>query len=443
MTNSIYTNGNGNRHSNGHSSGNGNGHSNGKGRKRVVITGLGVVSPCGIGRTKFWDNIINASSPPVDYITRFNTEDLPTKIGAEITNFDSGSFLSENDARRFDETAQYAYVAARLALDDGMVDLDSVNRERVGVIIGSSHGPIRAMEREIGVVGSNGMHGVSPFAMANASTNIAPGLIALKLGLKGPNFSMVSACASGTHSIGAAYDSVALNRADLMLAGGTEACITRFIFSGYCFISAMSRRNQEPAKACRPFDANRDGFVMSEGAGIVLLEQLDHALARGAHIYAEVVGYGACNDAVHVTNLSRRGVGVRKAMELAIQDAGIGLDDIDYINTHGSSTVLADKCEAAAIKDLFKDRTRKILVNSTKSITGHMMGASGGVEALVCALSLQEGTVHATLNYDTFDPNCDLERITNQVVKKDIHYAISNSIGFGGANSSLVFKRYE
>lgn len=431
MTNSIHTNGNG------------NGHSNGNGRRsRVVITGLGVVSPCGIGRTKFWHNLINASSP-VGYITRFNTEDLPTKIGAEIGDFDSGSFLSENDARRFDETAQYAFVAAKLALDDGKVDLDAVNRERVGVIIGSSHGPIRAMEREIGVVGSAGMHGVSPFAMANASTNIAPGLIALKLGLKGPNFSMVSACASGTHSIGAAYDSVALNRADLMLAGGTEACITRFIFSGYCFISAMSRRNQEPAKACRPFDANRDGFVMSEGAGLVLLEQLDHALARGAHIYAEVIGYGACNDAVHVTNLSRRGVGVRKAMELAIQDAGIGLDDIDYINTHGSSTVLADKCEAAAIKDLFKERTKKVLVNSTKSITGHMMGASGGVEALVCALSLEEGIVHPTLNYDTFDPNCDLEGVSNQVVKKDIHYALSNSIGFGGANSSLVFKRYQ
>ena len=442
MTNNYHSDGNG------HSKGNGNGHRHGNGyghgrKSRVVITGLGVVSPCGIGRKNFWQSIINATSPPVGYITRFDTDDLPTKIGAEINNFDSGSFLSENDARRFDETAQYAYVAARLALDDGAVDLDAVNRERVGVIIGSSHGPIRAMEREIGVVGSAGMHGVSPFAMANASTNIAPGLIALKLGLKGPNFSMVSACASGTHSIGAAYDSVALHRADLMLAGGTEACITRFIFSGYCFISAMSRRNQEPAKACRPFDAGRDGFVMSEGAGIVLLEELNHALARGAHIYAEVIGYGACNDAVHVTNLSRRGVGVRKAMELAIQDAGIGLDDIDYINTHGSSTVLADKCESAAIKDLFKERTKKVLINSTKSITGHMMGASGGVEALVCALSLQEGMVHATLNYDTFDPNCDLEGINNQVVKKDIHYALSNSIGFGGANSSLVFKLYE
>jgi 3-oxoacyl-[acyl-carrier-protein] synthase II len=423
---------------------NGNGHSNGNGkRSRVVITGLGVVSPVGTGRTQFWNNIINAGSP-VGYITRFDTEDLPTKIGAELgSDFDSGSYLSENDARRFDETAQYAYVASRLALEDAAVDLETINRDRVGVIIGSSHGPIKAMEREIEAVGNAGMHSVSPFAMANASTNIAPGLIALKLGLKGPNYSMVSACASGTHSIGVAYDNLALNRADLMLAGGTEACITRFIFSGYCFISAMSRRNQEPTKACRPFDAARDGFVMSEGSGIVLLEQLEHARARGAHIYAEVIGYGACNDAVHVTNLSRRGIGVRKAMELAIEDASIGLDDIDYINTHGSSTVLADKCEAAAIKDLFKHRTRDLLVNSTKSITGHMMGASGGVEAVVCALSLQDGIVHRTLNYDTFDPNCDLEGVTNQVVKKDINYALSNSIGFGGANSSLVFKRYE
>jgi 3-oxoacyl-[acyl-carrier-protein] synthase II len=421
--------------------GNGHGHSNGK-RSRVVITGLGVVSPIGTGRTEFWNNIINAGSP-VGYITRFDTEDLPTKIGAELGDFDSGSYLSENDARRFDETAQYAYVASRLALEDAAVDLETINRDRVGVIIGSSHGPIKAMEREIEAVGNAGMHSVSPFAMANASTNIAPGLIALKLGLKGPNYSMVSACASGTHSIGVAYDNLALNRADLILAGGTEACITRFIFSGYCFISAMSRRNQEPTKACRPFDAARDGFVMSEGSGIVLLERLEHARARGAHIYAEVIGYGACNDAVHVTNLSRRGIGVRKAMELAIEDASIGLDDIDYINTHGSSTVLADKCEAAAIKDLFKHRTRHVLINSTKSITGHMMGASGGVEAVVCALSLQDGIVHRTLNYDTFDPNCDLEGVTNQVVKKDINYALSNSIGFGGANSSLVFKRYE
>jgi 3-oxoacyl-[acyl-carrier-protein] synthase II len=425
-----------------------NGNSNGdvhrgNGKKsRVVITGLGVVSPVGIGRKEFWNNVINPTSP-VDYISSFDAEDLPTKIGAELTGFDPLAYLSENDARRFDETAQYAFVASRLALEDAGVDLDTTNRERVGVIIGSGHGPIKAMERGIQVAADSGMHGISPFAMANASTNIAPGLIALKLGLKGPNFSMVSACASGTHSIGAAYDTVALNRANIMLAGGTEACITRFIFSGYCFISAMSRRNQEPKKACRPFDAARDGFVMSEGSGIVLLEELNHALARGAHIYAEVVGYGAANDAVHVTNLSRRGIGVRKAMELAIEDAGIGLDDINYINTHGSSTILADKCEAAAIKDLFKHRTRDLLINSTKSITGHMMGASGGVEAVVCALSLQEGMVHPTLNYDTFDPACELEGITNEVVKKDLNYALSNSIGFGGANSSLVFKRYE
>ena len=422
--------------------GNGNIHNGNGKRSRVVVTGLGVVSPVGIGRAEFWNGIINPASP-VDYISSFDAEDLPTKIGAELTGFNPLDFLSENDARRFDETAQYAFVAAKLALEDANVDLETTNRERVGVIIGSGHGPIKAMERGIQVVADSGMHGVSPFAMANASTNIAPGLIALKLGLKGPNFSMVSACASGTHSIGSAFDTVALNRADIMLAGGTEACITRFIFAGYCFISAMSRRNQEPKKACRPFDAARDGFVMSEGSGIVLLEELNHALARGAHIYAEVVGYGAANDAVHVTNLSRRGIGVRKAMEQAIEDAGIGLDDIDYINTHGSSTVLADKCEAAAIKDLFKHRTRDLLINSTKSITGHMMGASGGVEAVVCAMSLQEGMVHPTLNYDTFDPTCELEGITSGVVKKELNYALSNSIGFGGANSSLVFKRYE
>lgn len=410
-------------------------------KARVVITGLGVVSPCGVGKQEFWQNIIGANTF-VDHIAGFDTEDLPTKIGGELKNFTPQRYLSDNDIRRFDETAQYAYAASSQALEDAQLNLETINPERIGIIIGSSHGPIKTIEREVQVVRTAGMHSVSPFAMANASTNIAPGLIALKLGLKGPNFSIVSACASGTHSIGAAYDTLALNRADMMLAGGTEACITRFIFSGYCFISAMSRRNDEPKRACRPFDANRDGFVMSEGAGVVLLEELNHALERGAPIYAEIIGYGASNDAVHVTNLSRRGIGVRKAMQLAIEDAGIGLEDVDYINTHGSSTVLADKCEAAAIKDLFKHRTGELLINSTKSITGHMMGASGGVEAVVCALSLRDGIVHRTLNYEHVDPSCELEGVTAEVVRKEINYALSNSIGFGGANSSIVLKRY-
>jgi len=410
-------------------------------RPRVVITGVGVVSPCGIGRPEFWQNIINASTF-IDTVTSFDTEDLPTKIAGEVRNFSPEEYLNENDIRRFDITAQFAYAAAAQALEDAQLDIEKMNRERAGVIIGSAHGPIKTIEKEMQVVRTSGMHSVSPFAMANASTNIAPGLIALKLGLKGPNYSIVSACASGAHSIGTAYDTIVLNRADTMLAGGTEACITRYMFSGYCFIAAMTRRNDDPQRACRPFDIDRDGFVMSEGAGVVLLEELNHALDRGAPIYAEVIGYGASNDAVHVTNLSRRGIGVRKAMQMAIEDAGVGLDDIDYINTHGSSTPLADKCEAAAIKDLFKHRTKNMLINSTKSITGHMMGASGGVEALVCALSLRDGIVHRTLNYETADPACDLEGVTTEVVRKEIRYALSNSIGFGGANSSLVFKKY-
>lgn len=410
-------------------------------KARVVITGLGVVSPCGIGKEEFWQNIINADTP-IDLIASFDTADLPTKIGGELKHFKPQRYLTDNDIRRFDETAQYAYAAAIGALDDGRARLEMITPERVGIIIGSSHGPIKTLEREMQVVRNAGMHSVSPFAMANASANIAPGLLALKLGLKGPNFSIVSACASGTHSVGAAYDIIALNRADMMLAGGTEACITRFMFSGYSFISAMSRRNEDPKRACRPFDAGRDGFVMSEGAGILLLEELGHALARGAPIYAEIVGYGATNDAVHVTNLSRRGVGVRKAMQQAIEDADIGLEDVDYVNTHGSSTIMADSCEAAAIKDLFKHHTKRLLVNSTKSITGHMMGASGAVEAIVCALSLRDGLVHRTLNYENSDSACELERITVELVRKEIHYALSNSIGFGGAASSIVLRRY-
>jgi 3-oxoacyl-[acyl-carrier-protein] synthase II len=410
-------------------------------KRQVVITGLGVISPNGIGKHEFWTNILNAKTF-VDHITSFDTADLPTKIGGELKNFDPYAYLSENDVRRFDPTAQYAFVAGKLAMSDGRLSFEPANPERIGIILGSSHGPIKSLEKEIRGLRESGMHGVSPFAMVNASTNVASGLIALKLGLKGPNFGLVSACASGTHSIGVAYDNIVMNRADLMLAGGTEACITPLMFSGYCFISAMSRRNDDPKRACRPFDATRDGFVMSEGAGIVLLEELNHALRRGAHIYAEIVGYGATNDAVHMTNLSRRGIGVRKAMQMAVEDAGIGLEDVDYINTHGSSTVLADKCEAAAIKDLFKTHIKRLLVNSTKSITGHMMGAAGGVEAIVCALSLENGIVHRTLNYEKSDPACELECITSEVVRRDINYALSNSIGFGGANSSILLKKY-
>ena len=410
-------------------------------KKRVVITGLGVVSPCGVGKDEFWQNLLEGRSF-ISHITGFDTTDYPTKIGSEMRNFAAHEYLNENDARRFDETAQYAFAAASLALRDSNINLESLPKEKIGVIIGSGHGAIKSMERDILALYERGLHGPSPFAMANASSNIAAGFIALKLGLKGPNFSIVSACASGTHSIGTAYNEIALGRADMILAGATDACITPFIFAGYSFIAAMSRCNDEPLKACRPFDARRGGFVMAEGAGVVVLEELDCALERGAHIYAEIVGYGATNDAVHVTNMSRRGVGVRKAMQLAIEDAGIRLEEIDYINTHGSSTLLADQCEAAAIKDLFKHHTKKVLINSTKSITGHLMGASGAVEAIACSLSIRDGIVHATLNYENPDPECELETLANHNVKKDILYALSNSIGFGGADSSLVFKKY-
>ena len=418
-------------------------YSNGKETKkrRVVITGLGVVTPVGIGKQEFWQNLVSGNTS-IAQITSFDTREYPTRIGGELKNLDVRKYLSENDTRRFDETAQYAYIAAMLALEDGKLNAEGFSRERIGVIAGSSHGAIKTLEKDINALREIGLHGPSPFAMANASTNIAAGFIALKLGLKGPNFSIVSACASGTHSIGAAFDAIASNRADLMLAGGTEASITPFIFAGYSFISAMSKRNDEPQRACRPFDAGRDGFVMSEGSGFVVLEELNHALNRGAQIYAEFAGFGATNDAVHVTNISRGGIGIRKAMQLAIEDAGIGLEEIDYINAHGSSTPLADRCEAAAIKSLFKHHTKRLLVNSTKSVTGHMMGASGGVEAVVCSMTITHNLVHPTLNYETPDPECDLENLSGKLVEREIRYALSNSIGFGGANSSIVLKKY-
>ncbi len=410
-------------------------------KRRVVITGLGVVSPCGVGKDEFWKNILCGNSF-IDRITSFPTQSFRTRIGGEIKNFDASEYLSENDTRRFDEVAQYAFAAAKQAIADSRLDLEKVTSDRVGVIVGSCHGAVKTLERDILAIHEGGLHKISPFAMANASTNIAAGLIALKFGLKGPNFSVVSACASGTQCVGEAYDKIAMGRADVMLAGGAEAAITPFIFAGYCFISAMSARNDEPKRACRPFDAARDGFVMSEGAGMLVLEELNHARQRNAHIYAEIVGYGAANDAAHVTNLSRTGVGIRKAMQNAIEDAGVVLEDVDYINTHGSATVLADKCEGAAIVDLFKYRTKDLLINSTKSITGHMMGASGAVEAIVCALSIENGIVHPTLNYEFPDPECGVKCVVNRCVEREIDCALSNSIGFGGAVSSILLKKY-
>ena len=411
-------------------------------RRRVVITGLGVVSPCGVGKDEFWQNVLDGRGR-IGAITRFDASRLPTRIGGEMVGFEARRFLSENDSRRFDDYAQYALAATRMALQDGGLDLAGCDRSRIGVVVGSCHGAVRTMEREILAFHKEGLHGIGPFAMANASSNIAAALVAIQLGLKGPNFGVVAACASGTQAVGEAYRTLASGAADVMLAGGSEAAITPFIFAGYSFISAMSRRNDDPARACRPFDRKRDGFVMSEGAGILVLEDLDHALGRGAEVYAEIVGYGAADDAAHVTNLTDRGVGVRRAMEAALEDAGIGPEDVDYVNTHGSSTPLADRCEAAAIRDLFKGRTDELLVNSTKSLTGHMMGASGAVEAIVCALSLKDQVVHATANYEEEDPDCALGGLTSSCVRRPLKYVLSNSIGFGGPVGTLALTTWD
>jgi 3-oxoacyl-[acyl-carrier-protein] synthase II len=411
-------------------------------RKRVVITGLGVVSPLGVGKDEFWKNLLQGRSR-IGAITRFDASQLPTRIGGEMVGFDARPFLSAGDCRRFDDYAQYALAATRLSVDDGGIDLARCDRSRIGVVVGSCHGAMRTIEREVLAYHRDGPHGIGPFAMANASSNIAAAVVAIQLGLKGPNFSVVSACASGTQAVGEAYRTIASGAADAMLAGGSEAAITPFVFAGYSFISAMSRRNDDPGRACRPFDRRRDGFVMSEGAGMLLLEDLEHARRRGVSVYAEIVGFGASDDAAHVTNLTDRGVGVRRAMEAALDDAGIGPEDVDYVNTHGSSTPLADRCEAAALRDLFKERTREMAINSTKSLTGHMMGASGAVEAIVCALSLRDQVVHGTANYEEEDPDCALEGITSSCVRRPLKYVLSNSIGFGGPVGTLAFARHE
>ncbi|MBT9141033.1 MAG: 3-oxoacyl-(acyl-carrier-protein) synthase 2 [Dehalococcoidia bacterium] len=409
-------------------------------KRRVVITGLGVVTPVGIGKDSFWTSLC-AGKSGISRVTSFNVDDYPTQIGAEIRDFDPHEFLDKKEARRMDRFGQFALAASKLAMEDSAIDLNVIDSNRAGVSVGSGIGGIITIEEQITVLKEKGPRRISPFFVPMLIANMASGYISIEFGFKGPNTTIVTACATGTHSIGEAFKTIQLGVADVMLAGGSEAAFSPISFAGFCAMRAMSTRNEEPLKASRPFDSARDGFVMGEGAGVAVLEELDHALARGAKIYAEVAGYGLSGDAYHVTAPDPDGSGAIRCMEMAINDAGIPREEVDYINAHGTSTDLNDKMETAAIKKVFADHAYKLAVSSTKSMTGHLLGAAGGIEAVVCAMAIQNGTIPPTVNYDNPDPDCDLDYIPNVVAKREVSVAMSNSFGFGGTNACLIFKK--
>lgn len=411
-------------------------------KKRVVITGIGIISPIGIGKDNFFRSLKEGQSG-VDLITKFDTEGLSTKIAAEVKDFDPVEFIDKKEAKRMDRYTQFAVAASKMAIDDASLDLNAIDDDRFGVCIGSGIGGLETLENQYKVMMEKGPGRVSPFFIPMMISNIGAGYISMTFNAKGPNMTVVTACASATNAIGEAFKIIQRNDADIMITGGTEASITPMAIAGFCSMKALSERNEEPKRASRPFDKDRDGFVMGEGAGILILEELEHAIKRGAIIYGEIVGYGSTADAYHITAPAPEGEGAYKAMKKAVQDAGISPGKIDYINAHGTSTELNDKFETMAIKRLMGDNAYKVLISSTKSMTGHLLGAAGGIEAIACLMAINEGIIPPTINYETKDENCDLNYVPNQAITAEINYAMSNSLGFGGHNASVILKKYE
>jgi len=409
--------------------------------KRVVITGLGPVSPIGIGKESYWQSLIEGKSG-VGLISKFDTRDFDAKIAAEVKDFNPADFIDKKEARRMDKFTQYAIAATRLALEDGKVDLDKLNLERVGVVLGVGIGGMEIMETEFTKLKERGPNRVSPVFIPMMISNMGPGQVSMTFGFKGPTMTITTACASSTNAIGEAYRMIKAGYQDMIITGGSEASITPISVAGFCSMKALSTRNDDPTKASRPFDKERDGFVMGEGAGILILEELDHALARGAKIYGEIVGYGSTSDAFHITQPDPEAKGATRAMELALEEGKVDYKLIDYINAHGTSTYFNDKLETLAIKNLFKDHAKNMNISSTKSMTGHLLGAAGGIEAIATVLAIEEGLIPPTINYEYPDEECDLNYTPNKSVERNINYALSNSLGFGGHNASILFKKY-
>jgi 3-oxoacyl-[acyl-carrier-protein] synthase II len=407
--------------------------------RRVVVTGLGVVSPLGCDLDIFWQRLCSGYNG-IRRITRFDASKMATQIAAEVTEFDIDKFIPKKEQRRMDPFCHYAVAAAKLAMTDSGIVMANEDPNRMGCLVGSGIGGMTVLEDQHNVLITRGPDRCSPFMIPMMIVNMASGLIAIDHGLKGPNFCVVSACASGAHSVGEGLRLIQRGECDMVLAGGTEAAITPLGITGFCSMKAMSTRNDAPEKASRPFDANRDGFVMGEGAGLLVLEDYEHAVKRGAKIYCELAGYGATCDASHITAPAPGGEGAARAMAKAMADGGVSPDGVDYVNAHGTSTPLNDKNETAAIKTALGEHSKKVMVSSTKSMTGHMLGAAGGIESVICALALKRGVVPPTMNYETPDPECDLDYVPNQAREVKVRACLNNSLGFGGHNASLLFK---
>ncbi|PKM47701.1 MAG: beta-ketoacyl-[acyl-carrier-protein] synthase II [Firmicutes bacterium HGW-Firmicutes-8] len=411
-------------------------------KKRVVITGLGLVTPVGLGKEAFWTSLVNGRSGIVS-ISRFDASELATKIAGEVRDFDPLNYLDKKEARRMDRFTHFACAATQMALEDAGLTPEGLASETVGVIIGSGVGGIETVEEQARVLFSKGPSRVSPFFVPMMIANIAGAQIAINFGFKGPNLTTVTACASSTNSIGEAFRLIQNGEIEVMVTGGTEAPVIPLAMAGFCAMRAMSTKNDTPDKASRPFDAERDGFVMGEGAGIFIIESLEHAQARGAHIYAEVAGYGVTCDAYHITATDPDGAGAAKAMEMSIKDAGLNPEDVDYINAHGTSTPIGDTSETKAVKSLFGSYAGKLAISSTKSMTGHLLGAAGGIETIACALAIETGEIPPTINYENPDPECDLNYVPNKSIRKEVNVAMSNSFGFGGHNATVLVKKYQ
>ncbi len=411
-------------------------------RRRVVITGLGLISPLGIGIEENWKGLVEGKSG-IGPITRFDASQFSTRIAGEVKDFNPENYIDKKEIRKMDLFIHFALAATSLALDDSGLKIDSSNNDKVGVFIGSGIGGIRFIENQYQIYLEKGPRRISPFLVPGMIVNLASGQVSIKFGAKGPNSAVSTACATGTHAIGDAFRLIANGYADAMIAGGAEAGITPLCVGGFAAMKAISTRNDEPEKASRPFDAGRDGFVMGEGAGILIIEELQNALARNASIYAEIIGYGMSGDAYHISAPSADGDGPIRVMQNAIKDAAIQPSDVDYINAHGTATPAGDKIETIAIKEVFGEKAKSVAITSSKSMIGHMLGAAGGAETIITALSIKHDIATPTINLTDPDPECDLDYVPNQSRKMSINYALNNSFGFGGTNASLVLKKFE
>lgn len=413
-------------------------------KKRVVVTGYGLITPIGIGNEENWNSLINGKSG-IGLIPRerLDTTDLPVKFAGLVKDFDASKYVDPKSVKRHEDFVTFAIVASKMALDMAEFDLEKADLDRCGTCVGSGIGGFQAIEQTTTAFNERGVKKISPFFIPTSIINMASGGVSIQFGFKGPNLSIVTACTTGTHSIGEAAHIIQRGDADVMLAGGTESSITPLAIGGFANMKALSKRNDDPEKASRPFDKDRDGFVMGEGCGIMLLESLEHAQARGAKIYGELAGYGASADAYHMTAPDETGDGAKRSMRAALKSAGLDVSDIDYINAHGTSTPFNDRGESMAIRDVFGEHADKLKVSSTKSMTGHLLGAAGSVEGIYCCMAIEKGVVPPTINLENQDPDCTLDYVPNKPQNLEVKYALSNSFGFGGTNGTLIFKKYE